>query len=58
VTALAHNAKLGMLTLQKQGIMMKRIILAVAVVCGLAGATVGLAGLSAIPAAACDKHST
>jgi len=36
--------------------MMKRIMLAVAVLCGLAGATVGLAGLTAVPAAACDDH--
>ena len=38
--------------------MMKRIILAVAVLCGVAGATAALAGLSAVPAAACKHHTT
>jgi hypothetical protein len=33
--------------------MMKPITLAVTVLCGLAGATIGLAGRSAVPAAAC-----
>jgi hypothetical protein len=47
-----------MLILQKEGTMMKRIILAVAVLCGLAGATVVLAGVSAVPAAACNGHTT
>jgi len=54
VTPLAHYVRLGVLIHQKEGTMMKRIILAVAVLCGVAGATVGLAGLSAVPAAACD----
>jgi hypothetical protein len=56
VTPLTHDVKIGVLIGQKEGTIMKRIILAVAVLCGLAGATVGLAGLSAVPAAACDHH--
>jgi len=58
VTPFAQHAKLALLIHQKEGTMMKRIILAVAVLCGVAGATVGLAGLSAVPAAACSKHTT
>ena len=58
VTPLAHHVNLGLLIRQKEGTMMKRIILAVAVLCGLAGATVGIAGLSATPAAACNKGHT
>jgi len=58
VTPFAYHANLVPLIHQKEGTMMKRIILAVAVLCGVAGATVGLAGLSAAPAAACSKHTT
>jgi hypothetical protein len=57
VVALAHHVTLGVLLLQKESTMMKRIILAVAVLCGPTGATVALAGLSAVPTAARDKHT-
>jgi hypothetical protein len=38
--------------------MIRRVILAVAVLAGLSGAIVASAGLLASPAAACDNHTT
>ncbi len=37
---------------------MKHIVLALAVICGLTGATLALAGFTAQPAAACDPSKT
>jgi hypothetical protein len=53
-----HHGRLTVLILRRRGTLMKRLVLAVAVLCGLAGATVALAGLSAVPAAACTYHTS
>jgi hypothetical protein len=38
--------------------MIRHVVLALAIICGIGGATLALAGLTAHPAAACDQYKT